>query len=77
MSVLGTIFRTTPGATFRPWRISAAACMSSKRPLVHDPMKAEPILVPARLAASTTSSGWPGRDICGVSPSMSISTVEW
>ena len=57
LRVLGTIFRTTPGAIFRPCRISAALFKSSYRPLVQEPIKAESIFVPCTFFTSMTSSG--------------------
>jgi len=43
----GTTHARTPGATFRPRAISAAARRSLKRLLVHEPMKTQSTGVPA------------------------------
>ena len=64
-SVAGTIFSTTPGATFLPFRIRAASRISSILPLVQLPIKTESIFDAFNFFHSTTWCGWPGRDTTG------------
>ncbi len=71
-SVAGTIFSTTPGATFLFFRIDATIFMSRILPFVQLPMNAESIFLPITSDILTVSCGAPGRETIGSKADTSI-----